>query len=101
MIGKPSGSPIVVAPVNDGLGLAVTEGIEDALSVHEATGLGAWAAGCASLLPALADAVPSWVEFVTIVADNNPDGRRFAAALQARLTDRNIPNQIRTWGVAA
>ena len=34
------GLPIVVAPVNDSLGLAITEGIEDALSVHEATGFG-------------------------------------------------------------
>ena len=39
------GSPIVVAPLNDGLGLAITEGIEDALSIHIATGLGAWATG--------------------------------------------------------
>ena len=38
------GSPIVVAPLNDGLGLAITEGIEDALSIHLATGLGSWAA---------------------------------------------------------
>jgi hypothetical protein len=35
------GSPIVLAPVNDLLGLAIGAGIEDALS----TGLGGWAAG--------------------------------------------------------
>jgi hypothetical protein len=45
MIGKSRGAPIVLAPVNDGLGLAIAEGIEDALSIHDATGLGAWAAG--------------------------------------------------------
>ncbi len=45
MIGRSAGSPIVLAPANDLLGIAVTEGIEDALSVHLATGLGAWAAG--------------------------------------------------------
>jgi hypothetical protein len=55
MIGRSIGSPIVIAPPNDLLGLAITEGIEDALSVHLATGLGAWAAGAASRLPALAD----------------------------------------------
>ena len=48
----------MLAPMNDLLGLAITEGVEDALSIHAATGLGAWAAGAASRLPALADAVP-------------------------------------------
>jgi hypothetical protein len=56
MIGTPRGSPIVVAMPSDLGGLAITEGIEDALPVHEATGLGAWAAGSASFMPALADA---------------------------------------------
>jgi hypothetical protein len=42
-VGYSAGSPIVVAPLNDLLGLVITEGIEDAISVHEATGLGAWA----------------------------------------------------------
>jgi hypothetical protein len=46
--GSISGVPIVLAPINDLGGLVITEGIEDALSVYEATGLGAWAAGCAS-----------------------------------------------------
>lgn len=32
------GSPIVLAPPNDLLGLAITEGIDDPLSIHEATG---------------------------------------------------------------
>jgi len=45
IVGRPLGRPIVIAPTNDLLGLAITEGIEDALSAHEATGLGAWAAG--------------------------------------------------------
>jgi hypothetical protein len=53
MIGKSAGSPIVLAPVNDGLGLAIAEGIEDALSIYDATGLGAWAAGAASRMPPL------------------------------------------------
>ena len=44
IIGSPRGLPIVLAPPNDLLGMAVTEGIEDGLTVHQATGLGVWAA---------------------------------------------------------
>jgi hypothetical protein len=61
MFGSSAGWPIVLAAVNDLLGLAITEGIEDGLSVHEATGLGTWVAGCASRLPGLAGAIPAWV----------------------------------------
>jgi hypothetical protein len=53
-IGLSAGSPIVLAPPNDLLGLAISEGVEDGLSAHEATGLGAWAAGSAPRMPALA-----------------------------------------------
>jgi hypothetical protein len=60
MLGPMSGLPIVLAPVNDGLGLAITEGIEDGLNVFEATGLGVWVAGSAGNMPALAAALPSW-----------------------------------------
>jgi hypothetical protein len=74
MIGKSGGWPIVLAPINDGLGLAITEGIEDGLSLHEATGLGAWAAGSASRLPALAERIPGYVETVSIAADDDPVG---------------------------
>jgi hypothetical protein len=65
-IGGHKGLPIVVSPVNDGLGLSIHEGVEDALSAYEATGLGCWASGGATFLAALADAVPSYVECVTI-----------------------------------
>ena len=41
-IGSPLGYPIVLAPPNDGLGLAITEGIEDGLSVMP---LQDWASG--------------------------------------------------------
>jgi hypothetical protein len=64
MIGASSGSPIVLAPPGDSLGMCVTEGIEDALSVHAAIGLGAWAAGAANRMPALADAIPGYIDFV-------------------------------------
>jgi hypothetical protein len=75
MIGRSAGFPIVLAPPNDGLGLAITEGIEDGLSVHEATGLGVWAAGAASRMPALATVIPPYITCVTIVADADGAGR--------------------------
>ncbi len=88
MVGLSAASPIVLAPPNDLLGLAITEGIEDALSVHVATGLGAWAAGAASFLPALASTIPPCINCITILADDDPDGRRHAAELARRLGEQ-------------
>jgi hypothetical protein len=90
MIGSSTGSPLVLAPPGDMAGLAITEGIEDALTMHEATGLGAWAAGSASRLPTLADVVPSYIDSVTICVDDDPDGRRHSAMLADRIRARGI-----------
>jgi hypothetical protein len=90
IIGSPVGLPVVVAPVNDLLGLAICEGLEDALSVYEATGLGAWAAGGAAFLPKLADAVPSYVECVTIYQHDDAAGQAGAAALARSLSDKGV-----------
>jgi hypothetical protein len=90
MVGRSLGSPIVLAPANDLLGLSIAEGIENGLSLHEATGLGSWAAGCASRLPALADAVPFYTECATVLVDDDPEGRRHAGELARRLKDRGI-----------
>jgi Toprim domain len=90
MIGFSAGSPILLAPPNDLLGLAITEGIEDGLSVHEDTGLGVWAAGAASRMPALAPVVPSYIDCTTVVADDDRDGRRFASELAEGLRARNM-----------
>jgi hypothetical protein len=90
MLGCARGAPIALAAIGDSLGLAVTEGIEDALSVHEATGLGSWAAGAASLMPALAPVIPDWVEIVTILVDDDLAGRRNAEDLAQRLAQRDI-----------
>jgi hypothetical protein len=90
MIGTPRGAPIALAAVGDLLGLAITEGIEDALSVHEATGLGVWAAGAASFLPALADAVPNWIESVSIMVDDDSAGRSGSNELARRLEARKV-----------
>jgi hypothetical protein len=77
-IGRGHTMPIVLAPMNDLLGLVITEGIEDALSAHLATGLGAWAAGGAGRMPSLANVVPEHTSWVTILADDNDAGRKGA-----------------------
>jgi hypothetical protein len=96
MIGHSIGAPIMLAPVNDLLGLAVAEGIESALSIYEATGLGTWAAGCASRLPALAAVIDPSIDCVTIVADDDHDGRRYAAALAQQVAARGIECRLIT-----
>jgi hypothetical protein len=92
IVGRPSGWPIVLAEPNDLLGLAICEGIEDALATHAATGLGAWAAGSATLLPYLADAIPGCIEAITICADedDNGAGQRAAHELACSLADRGM-----------
>jgi hypothetical protein len=95
MIGKSAGFPIVLAPPNELLGLAITEGIEDALTTHEASGLGAWAAGGASRLPALAKTIPGFIEAVTIMTDDDVDGRRHAAALRAAIAANHPTIEVR------
>ena len=89
MIGVVGGSPIVLAAVNDLGGLAIVEGIEDGLTVFEATGLGVWVAGAASFMPALADRIPAYVEAVTIYAHD--DGRPVRGCLSCRKTGRSRP----------
>jgi hypothetical protein len=88
MIGSPGAPPIVVAPPNDLLGLAVTEGIEDALSVHSATGLGVWTAGSAGRMPALAAVIPRFIECVTIYAHADKAGQDGAIKLAVALRMR-------------
>ena len=90
MLGSSAGLPIVLAPPNDGLGLVIAEGIEDALSAHQATGLGAWAAGSATRLPALADHVPEYIVCVTVLVDDDEAGRINAGELVERLAARGI-----------
>ena len=94
MIGLSVGSPIVLAPPNDLLGMAITEGIEDGLSVHEATGLGIWAAGSSARMPPLAAALPAWIDCVTVVADDDRDGRRFAVQLAEKIHTRGLAARL-------
>ena len=96
MLGRGAGGvPIMLAAPNDSLGLAITEGIEDGLSIHEATGLGVWVAGSASRMPALAPSVPDYIECVTIIGHNDPAGTQAAKSLAGRLADRGIAARIK------
>jgi hypothetical protein len=90
MIGTPRGAPVALAAIGDSLALLIAEGIEDSLSGHEAVGTGAWAAGSASFLPALAAAVPACVESVTVLVDDDQDGRRHADELARQIEHRHI-----------
>ena len=83
MVGPSAGWPIVLAPFNDQLGLIVCEGIETGLSLAEATGCGVWAAGAAGRMPALADRIPDWTDFITIAAEGDDAGRRGAGSCGA------------------
>ena len=94
------GAPIVIAHPNDLLGLAITEGIEDGLSVFEATGLGVWAAGSASRMPPLAATVPDWIDCVTIVAHDDNAGLSGAEKLAAGLKSRGIHCEVKLLSMA-
>jgi hypothetical protein len=100
-VGQSLGSPIVLAPPNDGLGLAITEGIEDALSIYQATGLGAWAAGSAGRLPALADAIPAYIDCVTVIGHRDADGERKATNLATKLRARGFDTRLTFLGSEA
>jgi hypothetical protein len=100
-IGLANKSPIMLAPPNDLLGLAIAEGIEDALSAHQATGLGAWAAGTAGRLPDMADAVPAYIESVTIMVDADASGEKNSIELAQRLIARGVEVlMVRPGGIA-
>jgi hypothetical protein len=90
MRGVCKGAPITISTPNDLLGMAVTEGIEDALSVYQGTGLGVWAAGSAGFMPALAPLIPEYIETVTIYAHNDDAGRSNAIALARTIKARGI-----------
>jgi hypothetical protein len=90
-------APIVLAPPNDLLALCIAEGIEDALTAHQAMGFGGWVSGGSTFLPELADHVPSYIECVTIIVDDNDAGRRGSAGLAERLDVRGIEVMIDGW----
>jgi putative DNA primase/helicase len=90
MLGVCKSALIVISPPNDLLGMAVTEGVEDGLSVYQATRLGVWAAGAAGFMPALAPLVPDYIETLTIYAHDDKAGRDNAITLARALKARGI-----------
>lgn len=84
------GSPIVLSPMNDLLGLVIVEGPEKGLGIFAGTGLGVWVAGTANRMPALADAVPEYTDHITVIRDDDENGvgLKFAGELAARLVER-------------
>lgn len=89
-IGLDHDMPIVLALAECGRGLLITEGIEDALTGHQRSGLSAWAAGTANRLPGLAGCLPAHIEAVTILVDADKAGRRFSAQLGDALLARDV-----------
>jgi hypothetical protein len=47
-------------------------------------------AGAANRMPALAEVIPGYINCTTIIADDDSDGRRFAADLAERIRIRGI-----------
>jgi hypothetical protein len=89
-LGNPGALPLVIAPPNDSLGLAITARVETGLSIHQSTGLGVWVAGGAGRMPALAETVPDYIEAISIFADGDEFGQRGAIGLAEKLDARGI-----------
>jgi hypothetical protein len=89
-IGSPGCLPIVISPFNDALGIAITEGIEDALSAFQATGLAVWAAGSAGRMPAMAEVMPDYVDVATICSHDDEAGQNGALKLTNLLHRRGV-----------
>ena len=66
------------------------EGIEDNLSIFQSTGLGAWTAGLAVYMPALASTIPAWIDTVTIVAHRDRAGEEYSAKLNDALKAKSL-----------
>lgn len=82
--------PLIVATVDGCDRLFISEGIEDALSAHQALECSAWAAGSAARLPGLVSHVPVHIKTVIIQQDDNASGRGGTAGLAAGLAQRGI-----------
>jgi hypothetical protein len=101
MVGPSNGWPIVLAPMNDALGLIVCEGIESGLSLYEATGCGVWVAGSAGRMPALANKVPDYTDCITVVGELDEAGWKGATELACRLKARGLHSELHFLGEQA
>jgi hypothetical protein len=64
------------------------------LSIHEVTGLGAWAAGSASRMAGLAATLPPYIEVLNIAVDEDEAGQRHAGKLAARANARGFSTRL-------
>ena len=80
--------PLTLSAMNDLLGLVIVEGIENGLSVFEATGCGVWVSCGHVFMPKLAKAVPEWVDTVVVIAD--PDEGFASAETLVSLLKRRV-----------
>jgi hypothetical protein len=94
MRGVCQGAPITISAPNDLLGMAVTEGIEDGVSIYQSTGLGVWAAGSGGFMPALAPLIPHFIETITIYAHDDDTGRSGAINLARALKTRGFDDVL-------
>jgi Toprim domain len=95
MLGPSAGLPIVLAPANDLLAIDIAEGIEKGLLIQADTGAGMWVAGSAGRMPALAVVLPAYVECVTIWADRDEPGLRFARDAARIIQARKVEVRIK------
>jgi putative DNA primase/helicase len=95
------GFPVALTPIGDGLGLLITEGIENALSLGSSLGLGAWAACSHTRMPALAENVPAYVDAVTVVADPEVAARASASTPAQKLERRGSLVSLKVFGEVA
>jgi hypothetical protein len=81
-IGAPLGFPIALAPITDGLSLALTEGIEDGLA-YRAAGFAVWAYGSASYLgEEFVQVIPHCLE--ALIVERHPDAASYEAIAELR-----------------
>jgi hypothetical protein len=83
-IARPLGLPIAISSITDGLSLAISEGIEDALALA-AAGFATWAAGSAPYFPALAAHIPDYI--TTVIIEQHPDPDQRAQSYTAQLAE--------------
>jgi hypothetical protein len=97
MLGPSAGLPIVLAPATDLLAIDIAEGIEKGLLIQADIGAGMWVAGTAGRMPAVAAVLPAYVECVTVWADRDEAGLKFAQEAARIIQARKI--EVRTKGI--
>ena len=95
MHGPSAGLPIVLAPATDLLAIDIAEGIEKGLLIQADTGAGMWVAGAGGRMPAVAAVLPAYVECVTIWADRDEAGLKFAQEAARIIQARKIEVRIK------